>query len=86
MTTTRQTIQAFFDSLERKQGWESFLADDVVFTSLTSPVEQVTGKDACLQATRRFYSTVRAMEVRDWVGLALGHNAKAKPLARSRRR
>lgn len=63
--TTRETIQGYFDTLEQKQEWEAFLANDIVFTSLTSPVERVTGKDACLQATRPFYSTVKAFEVRD---------------------
>lgn len=65
--TTRETIQGYFDRLVQKQGWESLLADDIVFTSLTSPVERVSGKDACLQATRPFYSTVKAVEVRDFL-------------------
>jgi ketosteroid isomerase-like protein len=63
--TTRETIQEFFDRLEEQREWESLLSDDIVFTSLTSPVESVSGKDACLQATQPFYSTVKAMEVRD---------------------
>lgn len=65
--TTRETIQAYFDRLERMEGWEAFLANDIVFSSLTSPARRVTGKDACLQATRPFYSTVAAFEVRDLV-------------------
>jgi ketosteroid isomerase-like protein len=63
--TTRETIEGFFERLRGGQGWESLLADDVVFTSLTSPVQHATGKDACLQATRPFYSTVTAIQVRD---------------------
>ncbi|MQA91106.1 MAG: hypothetical protein GEU90_12860 [Gemmatimonas sp.] len=63
--TTRETMQGFFDNVEQRDGWESFLADDIVFTILTSPVKRVTGKDACLQATRPFYSTVKSMEVGD---------------------
>lgn len=63
--TTRETIQGYFERLGQKQEWEMLLADDVVFTSLTSPAERVTGKAACLQATRPFYSTVTAFEVRD---------------------
>jgi ketosteroid isomerase-like protein len=65
--TTRETIQGFFDRLEQKQGWESFLADDIVFTSMTSPEQSVTGKEACLEATRPFYSIVRGMEVRGFL-------------------
>lgn len=63
--TTRETVQDYFAKLEHKKGWESCLADDMVFTSLTSPVKQVAGKENYLRATQRFYSTVAAVEVRD---------------------
>src|SRR5687768_7242125 len=46
MATTRETIQRYFDALARKDGWESTLADDMVFTSFTSPPRQITGKEA----------------------------------------
>lgn len=65
MTTTRETIQAYFDALGQKGDWQSFLADDMVFTSRTSPVRQVPGRDAYLGATRRFFSMITAVEVRD---------------------
>src|SRR5262249_36592158 len=61
---TRETIQGYFDRLSRKAGWESFLADDMTFTSYTSPVKRVEGKTAYLEATKRFYSTVTRVEVR----------------------
>ena len=32
------------------------------FTSFTSPIKRVTGKDAFLEATKRFYSMIKAME------------------------
>jgi hypothetical protein len=63
--TTRETIQGYFSCLERKQGWESFLAEDMRFTSFTSPIKQVAGKEAYLDATKRFYSMIGAVEVRD---------------------
>jgi ketosteroid isomerase-like protein len=62
--STRDTIQHYFERLQRKSGWESFLADDVAFTSFTSPVKQVNGKEAYLQATRGFYSMIKGFEVR----------------------
>ena len=65
--TTKETIQRYFDRLQQKNGWESALADDMVFTSFTSPAKQVKGKDAYLQATKRFYSMVGSVEVRDLV-------------------
>jgi ketosteroid isomerase-like protein len=62
---TKDTIQSYFTKLEQKNGWESLLGDNIVFTSFTSPVKQVRGKDACLQATKRFYSMIRSVQVRD---------------------
>jgi ketosteroid isomerase-like protein len=64
---TRETVDAYFDRLHRKNGWASLLADDLAFTSLTSPVKQVRGKDAFLQATKRFYSSIAIFTVRDLI-------------------
>ena len=50
--TTKTTIEGYFASLKQKKGWDSFLADDMVFTSFTSPVKQVTGKAAYLESTK----------------------------------
>jgi ketosteroid isomerase-like protein len=63
--TTRDAIDRYFTSLQRKQGWDTFFADDVVFTSFTSPVKRVSGKAAFLESTRRFYSTIASVEVKD---------------------
>ncbi|HET8923295.1 MAG TPA: nuclear transport factor 2 family protein [Candidatus Acidoferrum sp.] len=63
--TTKETIQGYFNSLKQKKGWESFLADDMIFTSYTSPIKQVTGKDAYLESTKRFYSGIISFEVKD---------------------
>ncbi len=63
--STVDTIQGYFDSLKQKKEWQSFLADDVIFTSFTSPVRKVTGKSAYIEATKRFYSSIVSMEVRD---------------------
>ena len=63
--TTKATIEGYFTSLKQKNGWSSFLADDVVFTSFTSPVKQVTGKAAYLESTKRFYGGIVTFEVRE---------------------
>ncbi len=65
--TTKDTIEGYFNSLKQKKGWESFLSDDMIFTSFTSPIKQVTGKAAYLEATKRFYSTVISVEVKDLI-------------------
>ena len=61
--TTRDTIQSYFESLRDKSGWEAVLADDIAFTSFATPIKHVTGKGAYLEATRRFFSMVKALDV-----------------------
>lgn len=63
--TTRQAVETYFDRLANRDGWESMLAVDMVFSSFTSPVKQVAGRDAFLRATQRFYSMIVGVEVRD---------------------
>jgi ketosteroid isomerase-like protein len=60
---TRDTIEAYFNSLKQKKNWESFLSDDMTFTSFTSPIRRVSGRTAYLESTKRFYSMIAALEV-----------------------
>ena len=62
--TTRDTIQGYFHGLEQQKGWEAFLSDEMTFTSYTSPIRQLTGRSAFLEGTRRFYSMIKALEVK----------------------
>jgi ketosteroid isomerase-like protein len=64
---TKETIQAYFASLEQKSDWQTFLADGMTFTSFVSPMKQVTGKSAYLESTKRFFSMIAAVEVRDLI-------------------
>lgn len=63
--TTENTIQGYFASLKESKDWELLFADDLVFTSFTSPVRRITGKGAFLDGTRRFYSSIVSAEVRE---------------------
>jgi len=63
--TTRMVVQDYFDRLAKRNGWESALADDVVFTSFTSPVKEVRGKQPFLESTKRFYSGIQSFKLRD---------------------
>ena len=60
--TTAETIQGYFDNLKQKKDWQSFLSDEMIFTSYTSPGKKVTGKKAYLEATNRFYSSIFSTE------------------------
>ena len=63
--TTRDTIKEYLNSLERKDGWEKYFADDVVFTSFVTPVKQVSGRTAFLEATKGFYGMIVSLEVQN---------------------
>lgn len=63
--TTRAVIDDYFRRLKDKADWPACLADDMVFTSFTSPSKRVDGRAAYLEATRRFYSTIVAVNVKD---------------------
>lgn len=62
---TKETIESYFSALKQQKGWDSFLSDDMTFTSFTTPVKQITGRAAYLEATRRFYSTITSLEVKE---------------------
>jgi ketosteroid isomerase-like protein len=63
--TTRATIERYFDRLASRGDWESVFADDMTFTSYTSPVREVKSKTAFLSATKRFYSSIGSVQVRE---------------------
>ena len=60
--TTRMVVQGYFDRLAQRDGWESALADESCSPSFTSPVKEVRGKQAFLESTKRFYSSIRSFE------------------------
>ena len=61
---TRSVVQGYFDALSRGDDWQAWLAEDIAFTSFTSPVKEVKGKAAYLEATQRFYGSVRKVRLR----------------------
>jgi ketosteroid isomerase-like protein len=61
---TRELLQRYFRELDQQGGWQAFLADDLSFTSFTTPIKQVAGKAAYLESTRRFFSMIRSVELR----------------------
>ena len=65
--STKEIIERYFEELTRNGSWQSLLSDDLEFTSFTSPVKHVTGKAAYLESTRRFFSMIKSLEVRDLI-------------------
>ena len=65
--TTGETVERYFERLEKKDGWQASLSDELVFDSYTSPIKQINGKEPYLQATNGFYSSIRKMRVRELI-------------------
>jgi ketosteroid isomerase-like protein len=63
--STTDVLRQYFEALAQKGSWQSFLADGLRFTSFTSPRKELTGKAAYLESTKRFFSMVVSLEVRD---------------------
>jgi ketosteroid isomerase-like protein len=65
--TTKDTIERYFLDLKGKKDWPSVFADEMVFTSFTSPIRRISGKAAFLKSTRGFYAMITAIEVRELI-------------------
>ena len=65
--STRGTVETYFERLAQKSGWDALLADDMVFTSFTSPVKTTTGRDAYLETTKRFYASIVRFDLRELI-------------------
>lgn len=63
--TTKHTIEGYFEDLKQRKDWQSFLADDMVFTRFASPIKQIVGKGAFLESTKRFYGGILTFDLRD---------------------
>jgi ketosteroid isomerase-like protein len=61
--TTKDTIKQYLSSLQRKDGWQNYFADDVAFTSFVTPVKQLSGRTAFLEGTKGFYGMIVSLEV-----------------------
>ena len=63
VTGPRAVVEAYFSALRDRRGWERLLADDIVFTSHTSPVRRRSGRTTMVEATKRFYATIETVDV-----------------------
>lgn len=65
--TTKDTVLGYFDHLEMKRGWEPFLAEGMKFSSFGTPLKYLTSKSEYLESTKRFYSMISKVEVKDLI-------------------
>jgi ketosteroid isomerase-like protein len=65
--TTKATVEGFLTAVMERTDWVSYLGENLVFISATSPLKEVSGKEAALPGLRRFYSMVSAMQIRELI-------------------
>ena len=63
--TTKATIKSYFDSLTDNKSWQAFLSAEMTFTSYTTPIKRVAGKASYLGSTKRFFSMIASVELKD---------------------
>ena len=65
--STRETIEAYFSSLRRKDGWQNYFADDLEVASRVSLMKQVSGRAAFLEATKGFYRMIVSFDTGSFI-------------------
>jgi len=65
--STKDTVVEYFKRLQLRTDWQSLLADDMMFTSRTSPARQLMGRDAYVSGTSRFFSMIVDSQVLDLI-------------------
>ena len=64
MMTPKDIILKYFECLNKKEGWDSLLSDDLSFTS---PTQHLCGKAAYIQDNKDFFNMVTSIEVKDLI-------------------
>jgi ketosteroid isomerase-like protein len=59
--STRETVQRYYGALAQRQGWEAFLAADLLVTNNGNPAP---GREVALAGFRRFFAMVQSIDVR----------------------
>lgn len=60
MKTTKDVVNGFFDAFAKKEGWQSFIADDIVNEG---PMPTITGKAAFIQQSQQFLMGMTAVSL-----------------------
>ncbi len=60
---TQETLKAYYDGIKQKNGWQSFVSDDIAFDG--TGVKATKGKDAYIAGTSRFLQAVKTSQVKE---------------------
>ncbi len=64
-TTIQETLRGYYDGIKRKNGWQTFVADDIKFGG--TGVKSTTGKDTYIDATDQFLRAVKTSQVKEMI-------------------
>ncbi len=63
-TTTKKIIAEYYDAVNQKGDWQSFIADDMTFTSSGKITH---GKSGYVDATGRFLQVVKSLKINEFI-------------------
>jgi len=62
--STKEIIQDYYDAINQKGDWQSFISDDITFTS----VGKITyDKKSYVEATSRFLQVVKSLKINEFI-------------------
>lgn len=64
-TTTQETVQSYYEGIKRKDGWQDFVSDSILFDG--TGVKATKGKEAYIQVTSQFLRAVKSSQVREMI-------------------
>ncbi len=64
-TTTQETVQSYYEGIKRKDGWQDFVSDSILFDG--TGVKATKGKEAYIQGTSQFLRAVKSSQVREMI-------------------
>ena len=62
--STRENIQGYYDQIEKKGDWQSFIKDDITFTSLGKITYD---KKSYVEATSKFLQIVKSLKINEFI-------------------
>jgi hypothetical protein len=62
--STKEIIQQYFDAINQKGDWQSFISDDIDFTS---PGQITHTKEEYVKATGRFLQFVKSLKINEFI-------------------
>jgi SnoaL-like domain len=64
-TTALETIKSFYNGVQRKDGWQAYVSDDIEFGG--TGVTATKGKDAFVEGNNQFLIAVKTSQVKEMI-------------------